>query len=266
MLAAYVEWPSPQRQFPPIVSLRNRVLRPYWALEQRIVPGLQYSQAHYEAALKTVVTAGIRWLDIGCGRRILPEWRGREEEALVRRAALVAGIDMDLASLRDNGSIAAKVFAAANNLPFRDAEFDLVTANMVMEHVDDEQRVVAEAHRVLCPGGRFLFHTPNANGFPTSLAKRLPDGIKRPLARVLDGRKGRDVFHTYYRFNDAGRILSCARRSGFEVEQLAHVSSTALFATVLPLAVIELAWLRHIADESRSRYRSNIIGCLRKAA
>jgi 2-polyprenyl-3-methyl-5-hydroxy-6-metoxy-1,4-benzoquinol methylase len=244
------------------VSIRNRLLRAYWAVEQRMVPGLQYSQTQYEAALHAAVTPGVRWLDIGCGRRVLPEWRARQEASLVDRAAFVAGIDMDLESLRDNRSISAKAFAPATALPFRDSEFDLVTANMVMEHVDEEQRVVDEAFRVLRPGGRFLFHTPNVK----SLAKRLPDAIKRPLARVLDGRTGGDVFHTYYRFNEAARIQRCAQRSGFEVERLSHVSSTAIFATVLPLAVAELAWLRHIADESRSHYRSNIIGCLRKAA
>jgi ubiquinone/menaquinone biosynthesis C-methylase UbiE len=229
-----------------------------------MVPGLKHSQSHYESALDSVITHGIRWLDIGCGRRILPEWRASLERTLLDRVGFVVGIDMDLESLRDNRSIEAKAFAAAHALPFRDNEFDLVTANMVMEHVHEEQAVVDEAFRVLRPGGRFLFHTPNAKGFPTLLAKRLPDVVKRPLARVLDGRKGADVFHTHYRFNDAERIARCAEQAGFTVERLAHVSSSATFATVLPLAVAELAWLRHIAADSRGHYRSNIIGCLRK--
>jgi SAM-dependent methyltransferase len=46
-------------------------------------------------------------------------------------------------------------------LPYGDAEFDVVTAFDVLEHVPDTAGFLSEIRRVLKPGGRFLFQTPN---------------------------------------------------------------------------------------------------------
>ena len=44
----------------------------------------------------------------------------------------------------------------ANALPFADASFDVVTSTQVYEYVADMEGALAEAHRVLRPGGRLL--------------------------------------------------------------------------------------------------------------
>jgi SAM-dependent methyltransferase len=55
-------------------------------------------------------------------------------------------------------------------LPFPDGAFDLVVSNAVVEHLHGiHAQVFAEALRVLAPGGRFVFTTPNL----ASLLKRL---------------------------------------------------------------------------------------------
>jgi demethylmenaquinone methyltransferase/2-methoxy-6-polyprenyl-1,4-benzoquinol methylase len=41
------------------------------------------------------------------------------------------------------------------NLPFADASFDVVTVGFGLRNVNDLPRAIAEAHRVLAPGGRF---------------------------------------------------------------------------------------------------------------
>ena len=46
----------------------------------------------------------------------------------------------------------------AHELPYPDSSFDTVTASLVFCSVDDPERMLAEVHRVLKPGGRFLFH------------------------------------------------------------------------------------------------------------
>lgn len=53
-------------------------------------------------------------------------------------------------------------------LPFRDASFDWVISFQVIEHIRDDRAFVAEIHRILRPGGRFLVTTPNA---PMSLTR-----------------------------------------------------------------------------------------------
>ena len=52
-------------------------------------------------------------------------------------------------------------FAPAEALPFRDETFDAAVGGDVIEHVGDAQKTIAEAHRVLRPGGRLFLATPN---------------------------------------------------------------------------------------------------------
>jgi 2-polyprenyl-6-hydroxyphenyl methylase/3-demethylubiquinone-9 3-methyltransferase len=60
-------------------------------------------------------------------------------------------------------SAPAYVAADAYRLPFPDAAFDAVCALDFLEHVSAPGRAIAEAARVLRPGGLFFFHTFNRN-------------------------------------------------------------------------------------------------------
>lgn len=51
--------------------------------------------------------------------------------------------------------------ADAQALPFRDRSFDLITAFEVIEHLDEPRNLLAEARRLLSPGGLLLVSTPN---------------------------------------------------------------------------------------------------------
>jgi SAM-dependent methyltransferase len=236
----------------------------YARMERRIAPGLRYSQDEYEAQLYRYVDNGTAWLDLGCGRRLLPAWRADSERQLVARAQHVFGIDLDFDSLLDNESLGSLCQSTVAALPFANDSFTLVTANMVMEHVDDPPAMLRELRRVLRPGGHLIFHTPNARAFPTVVTRLMPDTIKQRAAYVLDGRDSKDVFPTYYRANSPSTIRGLAATAGFDVAELHLVSSTALFALVPPLAALELLWIRTLSDPARAEKRSNIIAVLRR--
>jgi SAM-dependent methyltransferase len=69
--------------------------------------------------------------------------------AVARKRLAEAGADLPL------------VCACAEALPLRDASFDRVIGDAVIENVEDQARTLAEAHRVLRPGGRILLSTSN---------------------------------------------------------------------------------------------------------
>jgi ubiquinone/menaquinone biosynthesis C-methylase UbiE len=69
--------------------------------------------------------------------------------------------------------------ADAESLPFPDSSFDLVLGHAVLHHLPDLDRAFGEFHRVLRPGGWFVFA-----GEPSRLGDRLAEVPKRG-ARVL---------------------------------------------------------------------------------
>ena len=64
--------------------------------------------------------------------------------------------------------------AAGESLPFRDAGFGLVLLDNVLEHVQDVEAVVAEAYRVLRPGGYLYLIAPNYAAFRREAHYGLP--------------------------------------------------------------------------------------------
>lgn len=234
------------------------------AMQRHITPTVRYSQSHFEEFLFARSSHTEAWLDLGCGHRLLPEWRETAERELLGRASFVVGVDYDLVSLQSHRSMHNLLRADARRLPFHDESFDFVTANMVVEHLDDPQAQFSEIARVLRPGGVFVFHTPNARSYFVAIARRLPDRVKRPLVRILEGRDEQDIFRTYYLVNRSSDILRIAARTGFECEEVKFVSSGAT-ANVLPfVAVLELLLLRLLERPSLAGFRSNIICALRK--
>lgn len=234
-------------------------------LQRKLTPGLLYSQTVFEQRLGDRAAAATHWLDLGCGHRVLPEWRGDAEAELVGKTGLVVGVDTDFPAIRRHRSIHHRCLADISRLPFRDASFDLVTANMVVEHLADPAAQFAEIARVLMPGGIFLFHTPNARSYVIGVARLLPDGIKRLLASVMEGRAADDVYPTYYRANGANRIQTIAQESGLAVAEIEYVASTPAFTVFPPFVVPELMWIRQLQRRpGLAKYRHTIICALRR--
>jgi SAM-dependent methyltransferase len=229
-----------------------------------MIPGVRYHEDVFVDVLERYVPDGGAWLDLGCGHRLLPAWHAGREGGFVARAGRVVGVDYDLDSLRKHRSIRARARGDIGALPFRDASFDLVTANMVVEHLDRPEVQFREVARVLRPGGAFLFHTPNARNYQIRIASLLPDGLKSSLAGIVEGRKAEDVFPAYYRANDDGAVRALAAGCGLAVERLDHISTYPGLGLVPPLAFVELLWIRRLEQDGFEALRHNLICALRK--
>jgi malonyl-CoA O-methyltransferase len=121
-----------------------------WSLYAR-APG--HDRAHEELNLPSFLTllppTPARVLDLGCGE-------GRVGAVLVERGYDVVGVDSSetMAALARERHEA--VCADAADLPFDGGSFDIVTSYMSLFNMDDMPGAVAEAARVLRPGGHLF--------------------------------------------------------------------------------------------------------------
>lgn len=245
-------------------NVRSLLFRFYWRLEKILFPALKYSQYHYYDTLKQAIPPQCSWLDLGCGHQMFASWMAAEERELSSRSRRLIGIDLDLQGLKKNQYVSGKVFGNLEQMPFEAGMFDVVTANMVVEHLADPTAVLREVLRVLRPGGLFIFHTPNVRSVLMRTASLLPNKVKTLAARILENRKEEDVFPTFYRMNTPAAIETHARSEGFDLKQMRSVSSSAITVVLGPLSAIELLYLRFLERDSLKGFRSNLIAQLQK--
>jgi SAM-dependent methyltransferase len=111
-------------------------------------PTWQRHVAAYAAADRLLPPG--RLLDLGCGV-------GHSFHLLEPRETV--GVDIDEAALA--GQERKTIVADMRDVPVESASFDSVLSVQSIEHVPDPERIVAEARRILAPGGTAMFVTPN---------------------------------------------------------------------------------------------------------
>lgn len=104
-------------------------------------------------------------LEVGCGNGYYLNLLNKLGFNLI-----LVGIDNDALALRDARKIIRDnrvklELADANKLPFGDNSFDKVIISEVIEHIEEEQKVLSEIYRVLKPRGVMVLTTCNV-GYP----------------------------------------------------------------------------------------------------
>ena len=235
------------------------------AIARAIHLDLTHPQVIYGRTLQRYVYRGVRWLDVGCGYQILPDWAmpADAQRELVSNVRMLAGIDVD-ERIKDHPLLTCRVAGLGGTLPFRDQVFDLVTANMVVEHIEQPEKFLADIARVLRPGGRFIFHTPNILFWLMFLGHITPERIKKPIIWRLEERRAEDVFPTNYTLNTPWKIERLAERTGFEVEDIIMAGSSHMLDRLGPVGWLECFVQKGMSKFVRGRLNSNIIAVLRR--
>jgi SAM-dependent methyltransferase len=189
-------------------------------------PGWRSSGEQLEALVRSYLSPESHILDLGCGR-------GGVVELFWRDVRLAAGLDPDVPSLAEHRAPGMPVIRGrGENLPFTSGSFDLIVCLWVLEHLAQPEAVFKEVHRVLAPGGHFVFLTPNLRNpllLMNRLAKALPQ-LQRRIVPRLYGRLEPDTFPVRYRANTADAIQAQAARTGLEVVSLKAVADPTYLA------------------------------------
>ena len=129
---------------------------------------------HYEMLIARSLSGCRRVLEIGAGSSpalgVLPGGFG-----------VACDLSLPMLAARRAVPEAPRVVADGQQLPFCDGAFDGAYCVNVLEHAPDPEALVAEAARVLAPGGKFLAITPNGD------AERLLDWLERMKLKLPEG-------------------------------------------------------------------------------
>ncbi|AFL96098.1 hypothetical protein CL1_1903 [Thermococcus cleftensis] len=140
-------------------------------------------------------TRGGKALDLGCGT-------GNYTLELKKRGFDVIGLDASEGMLRIARSKGLNcIMGDAYSLPFPDESFDLVLSVTMFEFIHEPERVLAEIHRVLRPGGEVIIGTMNGRSL-WFLLKRLKSIFTETAYR-------------YARFYTPGELEGLLRKAGF---------------------------------------------------
>ena len=240
-----------------------------WQLQRRILPHLRWNQEIWGETIRQHLIHPVRWLEAGCGWHLLGKDLDSLENELVNLAPTVIGVDLNFGHLCKHVNISRRICASLDSLPFSDASFDLVTCNMVVEHLPAPFTIFQEMSRVLAPGGTLMVHTPNTRNylvFANILAKKLlPRFIVLKLVR--DNRAADDIYPTYYRANNARALRNLGESVDLQPESVRFLTQPQPYSRFFaPAAFFELLLMRATMTRPLDRFGATIVMVFRKQA
>ena len=208
-------------------------------------PAWRSSGDEFEALARQRLGPDSRVLDLGCGR-------GGVMELLWPRVRSAVGVDPDFASLRQHRATLPLVCGRGEALPFATGRFDVAIGLWVLEHLPQPELALESVRRVLAPGGRFLFLTPNSD-HPVLIANRFSwafPAVQKVLVPRLYGRSEADTFRVRYRANTPARLRQLAAATGFTIASQRTISDPTYLAFSEPGYRLGV-WLENMLPPSR---------------
>jgi len=192
---------------------------------------------------------------------------GQVVRNLKGRVAKVVGADID-PDVLGNAELDEAHVLTSDLLPFPDQSFDVVLSDYVLEHVEHPRGFLSEVNRVLRPGGRFFFRTPNRSHYVALISRATPHWFHELVANRVRGRGDHDhaPYPTFYRMNSVARLRRTAEACGFSSSDLRLVEmepSYLMISRVLFLGGVAYERLVNHFD-ALAPLRANIFGCLVK--
>jgi SAM-dependent methyltransferase len=185
-------------------------------LIEKYYPSTRHPYRIFENSVIQQLTKTSVLLDAGCGRYA---------ERLQKLSSMARlGIGIDLIDFPNVPPGLPVIKANLETMPLPDEIVDVVMSVSVMEHLRNPLAVYREIHRILKPGGRFLFLTPNLWDYGSLAAKLIPSRLHPFVVARSEGRKEEDTFPTFFRSNTIGAVESLSQRSGFVIENHDYLS------------------------------------------
>ena len=213
------EWWNPKGKFKPLHRINP--LRIQWILEQVAKQDVKIERcedvekkesfSHLSIFTSPYPLKGLRLLDIGCGGGLICE-------PMARLGAQVTGIDAS-----EKNIAVAKLHAGQNNLEIdyrcttaeelaaTGAQFDIVLALEIIEHVADVPAFVAASCALLKPGGSIIYSTLNRTPKSYALAILGAEYVLRWLPRGT---------HDWHKFMRPSELCAHLRHNNIDIREM----------------------------------------------
>lgn len=197
-------------------------------------------------------------LDIGAGAGIVTQLDFRDN------VSKVCGIDLDPRVLENPFLDEAKI-GNCESIQWPNDSFNIIICANVLEHLPAPETVFKEVHRVLKPGGLFIFKTPNRLHYVASIARYTPHWFHE-YVNTLRGRNETDTFPTYYRANSLSTIRDLSINSDLKIKEIKTIEGRPEYMRIAFICYIAGFIYERIVNKFSflKKYRVILIGVLKK--
>lgn len=180
---------------------------------QKIKPAWTDSLSLYQKQVRANFSHQKKILDIGCGH-------ADYFKDIYKNNSNIIGLDPDKNALNKNKIIKNKIVATIEKIPLPDNSTDLIICAFVLEHIENPGAAISEVSRVLAPGGKFIFLTPNKNNYVVFLNRTIPHLFHGFFTKKLYGREENDTYLVRYKLNTERKIDELTGKNDLKREQL----------------------------------------------
>ncbi|CAG0960099.1 putative S-adenosylmethionine-dependent methyltransferase/MSMEI_2290 [Myxococcaceae bacterium] len=217
----------------------------------------------YKRAVNDAVARSSTVIHLGAGRM----WLGEVCDVDLN-GKLVHAVEPDPVTLEHNPA-PSKILAAGESIPLPDGSVDAIVCEYVVEHLTHPVEVLRESRRLLRPGGRFVFLTPNLLAYSGLITHYSPQWFHRWfLGRLVSAGGSANVrpYPTAFRMNTIWAVRRCAREAGLDVRLLETTVDYPTYTYAIPV-VHQLAVAWHFALDyvpGLAPLRISLVGVLEK--
>ena len=217
----------------------------------------------YEAMVSSLVGPGTSWLDVGCGREVLPS-NPRAARRLADRCLSLTGLDPS-DNIDENPFLhhRAKCTLEAFDAP---EPFDVITLRMVVEHLTNPEAAVQALSRLCKPGGQVVIYTVD-KWSPISLVSALtPMSFHHRMKHLLWRAEEKDTFPATYLMNTRRRLATLMSAEGFIEADFLNLADTRTTSRFRLLNTVELAIWRGLRSIGVVYPEKCLMGVYRKTS
>jgi len=179
-------------------------------LYKKINPKWQDSVTIYKKLISSYIQKDMTILEAGCGFSDM-------YLDLYGKVKRVIGVDIEPRYLEMNPHLQEKIQSDLADMPqVQDSSIDLLVSSWVFEHIKNPAGAFKEFFRVLKPGGKVIFLTPNKLNYVVFANRLAPFFLRKWIVNKMSKDLVTDPMKTYYRTNSISKIADLAEQSGLQ--------------------------------------------------